>query len=169
MLIGTKICLGPMFHADAPILFNWRNTVDLMHMDGLYRPVSQSSFDQWFSGIGKEPTRVVFSIRQQGDLKLLGFVQIVNLHPVFRTAELGIMIGDDVNRGKGYGQEALRLCVQFCWNELNLQRLSVLVIGDNPRAFHTYQKVGFEREGVLRRAYYVDGAYRDVPQMGLLR
>ena len=35
MLIGTKICLGPMFHADAPILFNWRNTVDLMHMDGL--------------------------------------------------------------------------------------------------------------------------------------
>ena len=169
MLIGAKVCLGPLFQADAPVIFNWRNTLELMHRDGLYRPVSQASFEEWFGGIGKDPGRVVFSIRRQGDLKFIGFVQIINVHPVFRSAEVGIMIGDAENRGQGYGQEALQLCVQFCWNELNLQRLSMAVIGENAAAVHTYQKAGFEPEGVLRRAQYLDGAFRDVTLLGLLR
>jgi RimJ/RimL family protein N-acetyltransferase len=169
MLIGTKVCLGPMFQADAPIVFNWRNSMDLMHLDGLYRPVSQGSFDEWFGSIGKDPARVVFSIRRQGDLQFLGFVQIINLHPVFHSAEIGIMIGAAEHRGQGYGQEALRLCVQFCWQELNLQRLSMLVVGENAPALRSYGKAGFEREGVLRRCYYLDGEFRDVTVMGLLR
>ncbi|HTV53126.1 MAG TPA: GNAT family N-acetyltransferase, partial [Steroidobacteraceae bacterium] len=134
MLIGTQVCLGPLFQADARSIFNWRNRVELMHLDGLYRPVSQAQFDEWFNGAGKDATRVVFSIRRQSDLELLGFIQINHIHPVYRSAEIGIMIGEAANRGKGYGQEALRLCVGFCWDELNLQRLSVAIVGANAQA-----------------------------------
>ena len=169
MLIGTQVCLGPLFQADARLIFNWRNRVELMHLDGLYRPVSQVQFDEWFNGAGKDPTRVVFSIRRQADLELLGFIQINHIHPVYRSAEIGIMIGESAHRGKGYGQEALRLCIGFCWDELNLQRLSVAIVGPNPQAQHAYRKAGFEIEGVLRRAIYVAGKFEDLTFMGLLR
>jgi len=169
MLTGNLICLGPMFQADARPIFNWRNSVDLMHLDGLYRPVSQLQFDEWFNGIGKDATRVVFSIRKQGDLALVGFIQVSKIHPVYRSAEIGIMIGDSANRGKGYGQEALRLCAGFCWQELNLQRLAVAIVGNNPAARRAYEKVGFELEGVMRRAIYVAGRFEDLTFMGMLR
>ena len=169
MLIGTKICLGPLFREDSRLIFAWRNRVELMHQDGLYRPLSQVQFDEWFNGAGKEPSRVVFSIRKQGALELVGFIQINNIHPVHHTAEIGILIGESSNRGQGYGQEAMRLCVDFCWKELNLQRLWVAIVGVNPQAEHAYRKVGFEHEGVMRRAIYVAGKYEDVTFMALLR
>jgi len=169
MLIGTKVCLGPIFQADGPVIFNWYNRVDVMRLDGLYRPMSQANFDDWFGSIGKEPSRVVFSIRKQGDLAFLGFIQISKVHAVNRTAEIGIMIGEKAHRGLGYGQEALALCIGFCWNELNLQRLSLTIIGDNPQALHVYTKSGFEREGLLRRSVYLDGGFKDSTAMALLR
>lgn len=169
MLIGEKICLGPILLPDAPIIFNWRNTVSLMHLNGQYLPVSQRSFDEWFNHIGKDLSSVVFAIRRQGNLALLGYIQITDISPIFQTGVLGIIIGDALNRGKGYGQEALRLCIGFCWDELNLQRLSLLIAGENEPAMRAYKKVGFEKEGVLRRAIYTNGAYADGTIMGLLR
>ena len=134
MLIGGRICLGPIFQADGPIIFNWRNRLDVLHLDGLYRPLSQGGFDEWFNGIGRDPSRVVFSIRRKTDLNFLGYVQITSILPAHCSAEVGIMIGEQEHRGQGYGQEALKLCVEFCWKELNLQRLWLRVIGDNPAA-----------------------------------
>ena len=114
MLVGENLCLCPMLQTDAPIIFNWHNTAEVMHLDGLYRPVSQGNFDEWFGGIGKDPSRVVFSIRRSPTLDFLGYIQVQNIHPIHHCAELGIMIGDPTNRGHGYGQEALKMCVAYC-------------------------------------------------------
>jgi RimJ/RimL family protein N-acetyltransferase len=169
MLIGSSICLGPVFQEDAPTIFNWRNRKDILHLDGLYRPLSQGGFDEWYGRIGRDASMVVFSIRRQGDLAFLGYLQIVNIQAAHRSAEIGIMIGEPEHRGRGYGQEALKLSAQFCWQELNLQRLSLRVVGDHPAALHTYQKAGFEVEGVLRRANYAAGEFRDITLLALLR
>ncbi len=169
MLIGEKVCLGPILQADGAVIFNWLNTVSLMHLNGSYVPVSQRSFDEWFAGIGKDPSRVVFSIRKQGNLEFLGYIQLTEIHAIFRSAVVGISIGDPANRGKGYGHEALTLCVGFCWKDLNLRRLSLMIVGRNEPAIRAYKKAGFEQEGLLKRAIFVNGAYMDATIMGLLR
>ena len=169
MLIGEKVCLGPMLQPDAAMIFNWLNTVSLMHLNGNYIPVSQRSFDEWFGGIGKDSSRVVFSIRKHGNLEFLGYIQLTEIHPVFRSAVIGIIIGDPAHRGQGYGQEALTLCTGFCWKELNLQRLSLMIAGKNEPAMRAYKKAGFEQEGVLKRAIFANGVYMDATIMGLLR
>jgi RimJ/RimL family protein N-acetyltransferase len=169
MLIGSKVCLGPLFRDDSRAIFNWRNTLELMHLDGVYRPLSQNCFDEWFESIGRDPTRVLFSIRNYGQLDLMGYLQITAIHPIFHSAEIGLLIGDPGNRGRGYGQESLRLAVDFCWKELNLQRLSLTLIGENAAALQAYRRVGFEVEGVMRRASYRDGSFQDVTVLGLLR
>jgi len=169
MIIGHKVCLGPLLHADTPAVFNWLNTLALAYLNGPYRPTDQISFDGWLSSLGKDRSRVVFAIRSHGDLRLMGYVQVVNIHPVFRSGELGILIGDERDRGKGCGLEAVRLMLGHCWNDLNLNRVTLYVYGDNPRAVHVYRKAGFEDEGRLRQAAYVDGQFVDVAVMGILR
>ncbi len=169
MLIGEKVCLGPILQADGAFIFNWLNNVGLMHLNGNYVPVSQRSFDEWFAGIGKDPSRVVFSIRKHGNLEFLGYIQLTEIHAVFRSAVVGISIGDPANRGKGYGHEALTLCIGFCWKDLNLRRLSLMIVGRNEPATRAYKKAGFEQEGLLKRAIFANGAYMDATIMGLLR
>jgi len=169
MLIGDQICLGPVLQADAPSFFNWLNNVELVHGNGAYRPTDQARFDHWFGGIPNDNTRVVFTIRAKADVRLMGYVQIINIQPVMRSAEIGMLIGDPQDRGKGVGQEAMRLALTFCWRDLNLRRVTLFIVGDNPAAQAAYAKTGFEVEGRLRQATYVNGAYRDITVMGILR
>ncbi|HEX4179264.1 MAG TPA: GNAT family protein [Caulobacteraceae bacterium] len=169
MLIGDKVCLGPVLQTDAPSFFNWLNSLDLVHVNGPYRPTDQARFDQWFGGIASDSTRVVFTIRAKTDVRLMGYIQIINIQPVARTAEMGILIGDPSDRGHGIGQEAVGLALKFCWRDLNLQRVALFIVGDNPPALNAYAKAGFEVEGRLRRAAYVNGAFHNITVMGVLR
>ena len=108
-------------------------------------------------------------IRKHGNLAFLGYIQLTEIHSVFRSAVIGIIIGDPANRGQGYGQEALTLCIGFCWKELNLQRLSLMIAGSNEPAMRAYKKAGFEQEGVLKRAIFANGVYMNATIMGLVR
>jgi RimJ/RimL family protein N-acetyltransferase len=96
-------------------------------------------------------------------------VHLTGIHPVIRACELGIAIGDPADRGQGYGSEALALALRFCWRELNLQRVALTVLSHNPDAVRLYARAGFVVEGVMRRASYADGAFRDVTVMAALR
>jgi RimJ/RimL family protein N-acetyltransferase len=169
VLIGDKVCLGPLLQGDAPLLFDWLNSLEVAHANGLYRPVDQVKFDQWFMGVGADAARVVFAIRRYGDLRLLGYLQLINIQPVARLAEMGLLIGDPSDRGAGFGQEAIALALSFCWRDLNLQRVSMFVVGDNPAAIRAYGKAGFSVEGRMRRAAYADGGFHDMTVMGVLR
>ena len=169
MLIGDKICLGPVLNGDGPLLFTWFENLDNAHASGPYRPGAEAKFAQWLAGAGSDPSRVLFAIRKQGDLRLLGHVHISNIHPVIRSADIGLTIGQPGDRRQGYGREALRMALGYCWAELNLQRAALTVLGSNPDAQRLYEQVGFEVEGRLRRATYVDGRHHDVIVMAALR
>ena len=40
---------------------------------------------------------------------------------------------------------------------------------DNARAFRMYEKVGFKRVGILRETEFIDGAYKGLLVMDILR
>ena len=89
MYSGEKVTLGPLLPEDSAQMFQWSNDVELAHWNGPYRPVDWITHSNWFANIGKEQTKVVLAIRRRGDNRFLGYVQIANIHPVFRAAEIG--------------------------------------------------------------------------------
>jgi RimJ/RimL family protein N-acetyltransferase len=169
MLYGEKVCLGPVLNGDIAPLFNWFDTLEIVAASGPYRPISEAKFNQWMAGAANDPARVLFAIRKQGDLRLLGHVHISNIQPAIRSADIGLGIGLASERGQGYGGEALSMAVQYCWSELNLQRLALTVLSHNPRAQRLYERLGFQVEGRLRRATFVAGQFHDIVIMSLLR
>jgi RimJ/RimL family protein N-acetyltransferase len=92
-----------------------------------------------------------------------------NINAVHRSAELGIRIGDEKNRGQGHGKQALRLAVDFCWNHLNLNRVQLVVFKHNSRAIGAYSAAGFCKEGRLRKAAFIDGEWVDLILMAMCR
>jgi len=107
-------------------------------------------------------------VKYDGD-KLLGNVSLFNFHHINRTADYGIFIGDEENRGKGYGTEASRLILDYGFNTLNLNNIMLRVFGFNKNAIACYEKLGFKKIGVRRKAYFVRGQFHDEIYMDILR
>jgi [ribosomal protein S5]-alanine N-acetyltransferase len=169
MLLASRITIGPFVPEDFRLLFCWINDVAAARLDFAYRPVDLMTHQLWWDGLGKDPTKIVFAIRKTADPAIIGYVQITNINSVHRSAELGIRIGAEPNRGQGFGKEALGLALDFCWNHLNLNRVQLVVFKHNQRAVGAYKAVGFKKEGLLRKAAFIDGDWVDLILMAALR
>ena len=64
---------------------------------------------------------------------------------------------------------ALRVLVNFCFHEINLNKVKLCVFSFNTCAIRCYERVGFKTEGVLRQEIYRKGKYHDTIVMGMLR
>lgn len=169
MLLGRQVSIGPIFPEDFGPLFCWANDVQAARLDFAYRPIDLISHRQWCESIGKDPTRIMFAIRKARETAIIGYVQITNINSVHGSADLGIRIGEERFRSQGFGKDALGLALTFCWNHANLNRVQLTVFKHNQRAIRTYQALGFRREGLLRKAAFIDGERIDLILMAALR
>ena len=70
--------------------------------------------------------------------------------------------------GHGYATEAARAMVGFGFAELGLQRISSWCIADNVASARVLERLGFVREGRLRRNEYFKGRWWDTLLYALL-
>ena len=99
------------------------------------------------------------------------FVGVCGLHShrdVYRSWEFRILIFTHDAIGKGIGEEATRLTVNYAFNRLNAHRVHLGVHADNIGAIKCYEKVGFKEEGRLREDLYTYGKYADAIRYGIL-
>lgn len=160
------ITLREVRETDLEPLFEWLNDVELRNLSAAYRPVSWLEHVKWVTDILKSGQENFFVIAF--DDSPIGVVHLTNVSQIHRSAEFSIRIGDSKYRGKGYGTQALRLLMEFCWNHMNLHRLALYVLTSNTPAIKSYQKVGFENEGCLREAVYINGRWHDLNIMSIL-
>lgn len=109
-----------------------------------------------------------FVISDKDNLEYIGQIDLHKLDWINRTATLGIVIGDKVKLGQGYGREAIRLLMKFAFETLNLNRLELDVYDFNERAIRCYLSCGFKEEGRLRQKIFKHGKYCDVLMMSVL-
>jgi RimJ/RimL family protein N-acetyltransferase len=130
-------------------------------------PMSPEAFAEWEKGI-VGPNSNLFRIRTREDDKLIGFVAL-EVTWANQSAFLAIGIGDPHFWGKGYGTDAMKLLMQYAFQELGLYRVGLNVISANERAMRLYERLGFIREGAQRECVYRDGKRLDLVYYGILR
>jgi RimJ/RimL family protein N-acetyltransferase len=65
------------------------------------------------------------------------------------------------HRGKGYGSEAVALLLNYLFRELRYQKAVAHVYSFNEPSIRLHERLGFVREGQLRRMIYTNGRYFD--------
>lgn len=169
MLLGKKIGIDAPREKDSAALYGWVNSPAILAFSAPFKPVPELAHKAWFSSLGQDSTRTLFVIRDLATDDAIGLVQLVDIHPVHRRAELTIRIGEEARRGQGFGVEALQLVVEFAWRDLNLQRIWLRVFHENDRAIRAYEKAGFYVEGIMRRSAWISGRWVDEVVMATLR
>lgn len=100
--------------------------------------------------------------------KSIGLVELIEVDYIHRRAEFQIIIGT-ADQGKGLGERATRMALDYAFQVLNLYKVYLVVDVENKKAIHIYEKTGFAAEGILRQEFFVNGVYRDVVRMSIFQ
>lgn len=104
----------------------------------------------------------------ENDMRVkVGFMIVAGVGSPHECVEFTrIIIG---KKGKGHGQEAIRLLKQWVFRDLGAHRLWLDVKEHNLAARHLYDKAGFIEEGLLRDCLKSNGQYESLVIMSMLR
>lgn len=170
MIKGELVILTKPLREDMPTLLEWRNNPDHRKYYREYRESSLEDQLKWYENIMmKDPTWYHFIAKPISNPdKIIGVAFLNHIHPIYKTGEFGITLGDPEYRGKGYGKDMLITLIKYGFEELNLNRIWCEVYSNND-SIHVYRKVGFKDEGILRQHVYKNGEYLDSYMLGMLK
>ena len=172
MIVGKRVTLRPFQPEDLPSLRAWHDDPDVMQYWGDRYPILPAhAFEADLAPNGRF-TRFeedgYFCICDETG-RAIGRVEYEGFKLPERAAELSILIGEKEAWSKGYGSEAITLLLEWLFNDRGAHRVWLEVFPENTRAQHTYEKVGFIREGTLRETWLVDGQWHDEHVYSILR
>nr|WP_272913728.1 GNAT family protein [Halalkalibacter okhensis] len=171
MLSSKNLRLRKMGNEDIEKYHTWRNDIDVMITTSPTLDVYSIDETKKFveEVILNSHSSKSYIIELKKDHSPIGVTSLINIDSKNRNAECIIDIGEKEYWGKGYGSEALKVLLDYAFLELNLHRVSLRVFSLNERAIHIYNKLGFEKEGVIRESLYRNGRWHDIITMGILK
>ncbi|MDZ4122322.1 MAG: GNAT family protein [Candidatus Cloacimonadaceae bacterium] len=160
-LVGEKCYLSPISIDDAEKYTEWVNDLEV----GQFVLFSHGIYD-----LEKEKellrdlmkNSMIFAIIENQTNKVIGNCGLNMVNEIHRRATFGIFIGDKTYWGRGVGTEATKLVLDYGFNILNLNNITLEVVAYNNRATRCYEKVGFKYVGTRRNYVYMAGEYHDV-------
>lgn len=115
----------------------------------------------WMSG-----RQVVYAITARADGSLVGAVGLA-LTPAHASAELGYWVARE-RWGHGYATEAAGALCGYAFEALDLHRIQARHFLGNPASGRVMQKLGMQREGVLRGAVRKGARFEDLALYAVL-
>lgn len=167
-LEGQRVYLSPINSEDAEKYVYWMN--DRSVTDNLGNTTIITTLEgekDWLTNAGKNGDANFAIIRKEDD-ELLGNCSLMNIDRINRKCTFGIFIGEEKNRNKGYGKEALELLLSYSFNFQNMHSVDLNVFSFNKNAIKCYEKIGFKKCGIRHESYFLDGKYYDEIKMEIL-
>lgn len=168
-LQGEKVYLRPAEESDVELLYGGINNVsESRKLRGIQRPASRAEVESAIHSQGDTAwTGFIICLQENneaiGDLALHGMNNTIN-----RNATMRVVIHNEAYLGGGYGTEAIQLLLDFGFGNLNLHRIELDVFTHNERAIRSYEKLGFQKEGIKRENWFLNHRYHDSVIMSML-
>ncbi|MGE8207307.1 GNAT family N-acetyltransferase [Heyndrickxia sp. NPDC080065] len=148
-----------IYKDDAPEWKKW---------DAPYFPHKSMPFDQFMESaetwVGKENFWVI-TVNEV----VCGIVSYYYEDEQKRWLEIGIVIHEGHNWGRGIGTRALELWINHIFNTLPLVRVGLTTWSGNERMIRVGEKLGMQMEARIRKVRFYEGNYYDSIRMGVLR
>lgn len=167
-IISERLYLSPINPDEVDAYLTWMNEDKTLAVNfGQYSLMVSSKNDlNWLYEPPQHMHR--FAIVLLYNDELVGSISIHNIDHLNRNAYIGIFIGGEDNRGKGYGAEAIRLILEYGFKTLNMHSINLTVHANNPAGIRCYEKVGFREVGRLPEVFFINGTYVDKIYMSIL-
>jgi len=152
--------------------FRWNNDPELNRLDS-EAPYEEEAFGEFkdrFEQLCERPSPAHrdFEVHDAETDTLIGLAYVARIDEHHRRALVGLTIGERDYWGEGYGRESMRLLLRYCFDTLELHRLSAETFEYNTAWRDLVEGMGFTEEGTARDYLYRDDQYWDKVNYSLL-
>ena len=168
-LVGEGIELRRHNRANYPLYARWYGDEEIWRLTSwAAEPMGRGAVERLFEDREKSPIDDSFAIHREGEEEPLGVVSLMNINKANASADLSVIVGDERDRAKGLGSEAIRVILRYAFEDSGLHRVGLSVFEFNEPAISAYEKLGFKKEGRLRQALRRDEKFYDAILMSIL-
>lgn len=154
--------IRPMTEADLDIVLSWRNHSSVRQFMYTHREISLAEHESWFASAVHDPARHLAIYEEDGDPS--GYVNFHRIND--RTSEWGFYTAPLAAKGTGHRMGVA--AADHAFLTLACHKLYGRVLGFNERSIRFHLRLGFTREGILRRHHFDGNSYHDIHCFGLL-
>lgn len=98
----------------------------------------------------------------------IGNIKLGNIHPVYKHADIGIIIGRRECWGKGHATEAIRFVTDYGFSTLDLHKIYAGAYAHNVGSIKAFQKAGFKIAYTKKDEVILNGKYEDCIYLELI-
>jgi RimJ/RimL family protein N-acetyltransferase len=140
-------------------MVHWRNDPAVNHYlrQGIR---TLEEVQEWYVQYFARAENKLFAV--YADKTLIGYCTLEHIDTTHRSCEIGIVIGDPHYWNQGLGARMVTQLTTLAFTVYHLHRVYAIIQGDNIASRRCFEKVGFQHEGRLREARYVNGAFIDL-------
>lgn len=138
-------------------------------LDFVWPPISAARARAWAERMAtreSENDELAFEIEALDDGGLVGHIATHNCDRRVGGFEYGVATLAE-RRRRGYAGEAILLVARYFFQELRYQKMNARIYSFNTASLALHEKLGFTREGTLRRMVYTGGHYHDIALFGM--
>lgn len=163
-LQGTSIYLRALEPEDLAFLYAIENDESIWEVSNTITPYSRFLIRQYLENAQQdifEAKQLRLAICIKGTEEAIGLIDLFDFDPVNRRAGIGIVIKNEIQRGKGYGKEALELLLNFSFYHLQLHQVYANIGIDNSSSIALFTTFGFQKIGIKKDWICRNGQYHD--------
>ena len=162
-LKGENIYLRALEPEDLEFIHTIENDETIWEISNTITPYSKYLIKQYLEQAHKD----IFEVKQ---LRLvissykdepLGMIDLFDFDFKNSRAGVGVLVKETNNRGKGYGCEALKLLIDYCFIHLGLHQLYCNISEENEASIKLFTNQGFEKIGLKKDWIHSHGSYKN--------
>lgn len=168
IIMSDRVLIRELEEGDLARVLEWINDEEIAYYMGIRHRVTWPEQQAWYRRLKKDSSKQVFAILLKEELRHVGNISLDNINLIDQNARLTIFLGDKSLYGKGLGRDALKAFLGYCFRQLKLHRVYLIVHEENERAIRLYSRCGFATEGLFREHEFYQGRFINKLLMGLL-
>ena len=173
MYHGKLVTLRALEMSDLEDIMRYYNTLELRQFLGPPIVRSRKYMEEWLQKVSAwdpwSDGHLVLAVVEKESGQFLGIARLEDLRLPHNRGEIGLSIYNPDKREQGFGTDAMVMMLWVGFNILGLNSIYLDTMEDNERSIHVYEKIGFNRVGILRETEYMDGKHKGLMIMDILR
>ncbi len=165
MISNNNIKLRALEPADADLLYEWENQMELWAVSNTLTPFSRHQIITYIEQISLDiyqtkQLRLMIDVIQGDKQTSIGMIDLFDFDPFHNRGSIGVMIYKK-EREKGHAKEAVDLFTEYAFHHLGLHQVYCDISEDNHASIKLFESLDFKLIGRKKEWLKTTTGYKD--------
>lgn len=168
-LVGERLLLRTLSTEDAtPRYLSWLSDADVIrHLEIRFStPGTVDDLARFIASVNDSDDTLMLGMFLRTDGRHIGNIKLGPINRHHGTGDIGLLIGERGEWGKGYARAAIELLADYAFAQLGVVKLMAGCYSDNEGSRRAFLNAGFAEEGRCAAQYLADGKRQDGVLLG---